>query len=184
MDKDKVIELAKQACHPSGHSEFLEYQVELQRLIQLVRDDYRAELLEGSGEPVACRYKAKDNPYGWAYSDNVVPSVWADIPLLVDSLYTADQLAAEVLRSEKRGAEQERNRLFELSEEPIGFKRNDGSLGNNANVMHVLKAGEECWEGYEFVYSAGQLIAAVLREQKRLTQYFNSISGKSIVIGF
>lgn len=111
MDKDKVIEMAKQCAtettdydlygKPITDADVLIMGVFgdlMCRIVNKAIDDYRAELLAGSGEP-------------------------------------------------------------------IGFKRDDGSLGNNANTMRVLKAGEECWEGYEFVYSAEQLIAAVQLER-------------------
>jgi len=107
MDKDKVIEMAKRAGLdaniPDGYCREEYYTgtaEELQSLIQLARDDYRAELLAGSGEPV-------------------------------------------------------------------GYKRDEGTLGSSADAMHDMAKAGACWDGYEYVYTSDQLAAAVLRERER-----------------
>lgn len=86
--KEKVIELAKHAGyqHPDavGDSEDFAY-FDLERFATLVRDQYRAELLAGEGEPA---YTAR--PY------SSVPGAKVTYPV---NYYTADQLATAVLKA-------------------------------------------------------------------------------------
>ena len=89
LDKQKVIELATASGtfirDDTGYGEVTFDNIH--RLIQLVRDDYRAELLAVSGEPVAI----VTDPFG-----NII------------SAYTFEQLAAAVLR-EREEAEHWKN---------------------------------------------------------------------------
>jgi hypothetical protein len=98
VDKDKVIELAKQAGLWSEYAGPID---RIKAFAQLIRDDYRADLLAESGEPVAWLLYRPDLPTQEIYDNE-------DDPDLVDAmtndneqptltpLYTADQLASAV----------------------------------------------------------------------------------------
>jgi len=89
MDKDNMAEL--NAWWDGISDNKTEFDGVIQRLIQKTQDDYRAELLAGSGEPVA----VAENHLGkvrWEMSVRRWP-----LPL-----YTADQQAAAVLREREK----------------------------------------------------------------------------------
>ena len=110
-DKDKVIELAKKADPGFDDGPESDGTMEdsivgiaaITRLIQLVRDDYRAELLAGSGEPVCT--------FSWSEARGMYT---VDTPGIDKAVcYTADQLAAAVLREREECAKEcERMVLF------------------------------------------------------------------------
>jgi len=116
MDKDKVIELAKRAdlIFEEPHCDMpslQRYLLALEAFAQLVRDDYRAELLAGSGEPVG--YLAwRDGKPSWdedcVCKDPVYPVDETD-DRTSKPIYTAEQLAAAVLR--------ERNTCLEIADQ-------------------------------------------------------------------
>jgi hypothetical protein len=100
MDKDKVIELAKRAQIGDSHGHMIRHEAEnLVAFAQLVRDDYRAELLAGSGEPVAWL-----NPHGGMLSSRYVSNFATGLEKETHTipLHTSDQLAAAVLRERER----------------------------------------------------------------------------------
>ena len=106
MDKDKVIELAKRAQIGDSHGHMIRHEAEnLVAFAQLVRDDYRAELLAGSGEPVAWLFQHEETglveivdsqQVEWGFEKN--NPRWQKI----GPLHTADQQAAAVLRERER----------------------------------------------------------------------------------
>jgi hypothetical protein len=130
MDKDKAVELAarvrgfitftkEEDLNKEGvvYVGVVDVTERLQAFAQLVRDDYRAELLAGSEEPVA-----QLHPKHWATEPGCVD--WCREVLLYSSnnegdtirgenvrtkIYTADQLAAAVLR--------ERNSCLEIADQ-------------------------------------------------------------------
>jgi len=100
MDKQKVIEFANIAF--GDCTNILEIadpywttdEDQLQTFAQLMRDDYRAELLAGSGEPVA--------NFGWSHVNDIgvhITTFLGYVAITTDAkIYTTDQLAAAVLR--------------------------------------------------------------------------------------
>jgi hypothetical protein len=81
------------------------------------------------------------------------------------------QAFAQLVRDDYRAE------LLAGSGEPVGYKRDDGTLGSSADAMHDMAKAGVCWDGYEYVYTADQLAAAVLREREAFaaerTEYAN-----------
>jgi len=96
-----IIELAREAGM-SIHTDDRPYMEMLERFAQLVREQRDAELLAGSGEPCAFEVYVElvDNSYLVdSLDDDQLIDDCTNHDAVVTNLYTADQLAAAVLRS-------------------------------------------------------------------------------------
>lgn len=123
--KEQVIESARRAgfitqggivrkLHSNGS--WVSVNGELERFEQLVREAYRAKLLEGVGEPVAWRYEIEDGVYRYC-RHKVGTNMQAEFgDLNPVALHTDDQLAAAVLAARNQALEEAAKECDEIGD--------------------------------------------------------------------